>query len=88
MIGMWCLMSKVATATILVTLEYDVEQTFDDDVSVYDMRDGWNVFMDLNDYEYENIPEYRHIKRVIPKEWLVIEEDINHIECEGEEWSR
>ena len=81
-------MSKVATATILVTLEYDVVQTFDDDVSVYDMRDGWNVFMDLNDYEYENIPEYRHIKRVIPKEWLVIEEDINHIECEGEEWSR
>jgi len=81
-------MSKVATATILVTLEYDVEQTFDDDVSVYDMRDGWNVFMDLNDYDYENIPEYRHIKRVIPEEWLVIEEDINHIECEGEEWSR
>ena len=81
-------MSKVATATILVTLEYNVEQTFDDDVSVYDMRDGWNVFMDLNDYDYENIPEYRHIKRVIPEEWLVIEEDINHIECEGEEWSR
>ena len=30
-------MSKVARANILVTLEYDVEQTFDDDVSVYDL---------------------------------------------------
>ena len=81
-------MSKVAKANIVITLEYDVEQTFEDDMSIHDMRDGWEVFMDLNDYQYENTPEYRHIKQVIPKEWSVIEQDINHIECEGEEWSR
>ncbi len=81
-------MSRVATATIVITLEYEVEQTFEDDISIHDMRDGWDVFMDLNDYEYENIPEYRHIKQVIPEQWSVLTEDIEHIECEGEEWSR
>ena len=69
-------MSRVATANIVITLEYDVEQTFEDDMSIHDMRDNWEVFMDLNN------------NSVIPKEWSVIEEDINHIECEGEEWSR
>ena len=69
-------MSKVARANILVTIEYDVEQTFEDDVSIHDMRDGWNRFINLND------------NNVIPQEWSVIEEDINHIECKGEEWSR
>ena len=37
---------------------------------------------------YTKEDEAYFIKRVIPEEWLVIEEDINHIECEGEGWSR
>ena len=69
-------MSRVARANILVTIEYDVEQTFEDDMSIHDMRDNWSEFINLND------------NSVIPKEWSVIEEDINHIECEGEEWPR
>ena len=89
-------MSRVATATILITLEYKVDQTFEDNISIHDMRDGWEVFMDLNDYQYEKmyeagtlaIPEYRYIKQVIPKEWSVLTEDIESIECEGEEWPR
>lgn len=86
--GGYNLMSKVATANIVITLEYSVEQTFEDDMSIHDMRDNWEVFMDLNDYQYENIPEYRHIKRVIPDDWSVIQEDIEHIECEGEQWPK
>ena len=39
-------MSKVARANIVITLEYDVEQTFEDDMSIHDMRDNWEVFMD------------------------------------------
>ena len=81
-------MSKVATATIVITLEYEVQQTFEDDMSIHDMRDGWEVFMDLNDYQYENTPEYRHIKQVIPKQWSVLTEDIERIECEGKEWPK
>jgi len=89
-------MSKVATATIIITLEYEVQQTFEDDESIHDMRDNWEVFMDLNDYQYEKmyeagtlaIPEYRHIKQVIPKQWSVLTEDIERIECEGEEWPK
>ena len=78
-------MSKVARAKILVTIEYDVEQTFEDDVSIHDMRDGWSKFININDLAEDGVFTF---DSVIPQEWSVIEEDINHIECKGEEWSR
>ena len=40
-------MSRVATANIVITLEYDVEQTFEDDMSIHDMRDNWSEFINL-----------------------------------------
>jgi len=66
-------MSRKATATILVTVEYDVDQTFDDGVSIDDMRGYWNEWIELP-------------RGCMPKEWDYIEVDISKIECEGEEW--
>ena len=68
-------MSKVATALIQVTVEYEVDQTFEDDMSIHDMRDNWDEWIEL--------PE-----GCMPKEWDYIEVDISKIECEGEEWER
>ena len=68
-------MSKVATALIQVTIEYKVDQTFEDDMSIHDMRDNWDEWIEL--------PE-----GCMPKQWDYIEVDIYNIECEGEEWSR
>ena len=68
-------MSKVATALIQVTIEYKVDQTFEDDMSIHDMRDNWDEWIEL--------PE-----DCMPKQWDYIEVDIYNIECEGEEWSR
>ena len=66
---------REATATILVTIEYDVEQTFDTGVSIHDMRDNWDEWIEL--------PE-----GCMPKQWDYVEVDISKIECEGEEWYR
>jgi len=66
---------REATATILVTIEYDVEQTFDNGVSIHDMCDNWDEWIEL--------PE-----GCMPKEWDYIEVEISKIECEGEEWYR
>jgi hypothetical protein len=49
------------------------------------MRDGWSKFINLNDLAEDGVFTF---DSVIPQEWSVIEEDINHIECKGEEWSR
>ena len=68
-------MSRKATATVLVTVKYDVEQTFDNGVSINDMRDHWDEQIEL--------PE-----GCMPKEWDYIEVDVSKIECEGEEWYR
>ena len=68
-------MSKVATALIQVTVEYEVDQTFEDDMSIHDMRDNWDEWIEL--------PE-----GCMPKEWEYIEVEISKIECEGEEWYR
>jgi hypothetical protein len=68
-------MSKVATALIQVTVEYEVDQTFEDDMSIHDMRDNWDEWIEL--------PE-----GCMPKEWDYIEVYISKIECEGEEWER
>tara|TARA_B100001250_G_C19428336_1_gene626342 strand:+ start:447 stop:653 length:207 start_codon:yes stop_codon:yes gene_type:complete len=68
-------MGKVATALIQVTIEYKVDQTFEDDMSIHDMRDNWDEWIEL--------PE-----GCMPKQWDYIEVDIYNIECEGEEWSR
>ena len=68
-------MGKVATALIQVTIEYKVDQTFEDDMSIHDMRDNWDEWIEL--------PE-----DCMPKQWDYIEVDIYNIECEGEEWSR
>ena len=68
-------MSRKATATILVTVEYEVYQMFDDDVPIDDMRDYWT--------EYIELPQ-----GCMPKEWDYIEVDVSKIECEGEEWYR
>ena len=64
-----------ARATVKVTIEYDVEQTFKDDVSIHDMRDGWNKWIEP--------PE-----GCIPKEWDYVEVDISKIEIDAtkEEW--
>ena len=67
-------MGKVATALIQVTVEYEVDQTFEDDMSIHDMRDNWDEWIEL--------PE-----GCMPKQWDYIEVDIYNIECEGEEWS-
>ena len=38
-------MGKVATALIQVTVEYEVDQTFEDDMSIHDMRDNWDEWI-------------------------------------------
>ena len=68
-------MSRKATATILVTIEYDVEQTFKDDVPLDNMRDHWDEFIEP--------PE-----GCLPKEWDYVEVEVSKIECDGEEWYR
>lgn len=68
-------MSRKATATVLVTIEYDVEGEFPNGVSIDDMREHWDEFIEL--------PE-----GCMPKEWEYIEVEISKIECEGEEWYR
>ena len=68
-------MGKVATANIVITLEYSVEQTFEDDMSIHDMRDNWNTFVELEE-------------GYMPKEWDYVEVEISRITCEGEEWER
>ena len=68
-------MSKAATALIQVTVEYEVDQTFEDDMSIHDMRDNWDEWIEL--------PE-----GCMPKEWDYMEVEISKIECEGEEWYR
>ena len=68
-------MSRKATATVLVTVKYDVEQTFDNGVSINDMRDHWDEWIELP-------------VGCMPKEWDYIEVDVSKIECEGEEWYR
>ena len=68
-------MSRVATALIQVTIEYEVDETFDDDVSINDMRDHWTKFIELEDNGK-------------PDEWEYIETEISRITCEGEEWER
>ena len=68
-------MSRVATALIQVTLEYEVDETFDDGVSIHDMRDNWT--------EFQELPE-----SCMPDEWEYIEVEISRITCEGEEWER
>ncbi len=68
-------MSRVATALIQVTVEYEVDETFDDDVSINDMRDHWTQFIELED-------------NGMPDEWEYIEVEISRITCEGEEWER
>lgn len=68
-------MSRVATALIQVTLEYEVDETFDDGVSIHDMRDNWT--------EFQELPE-----GCMPDEWEYIEVEISRITCEGEEWER
>lgn len=68
-------MSRKATATILVTIEYDVDQTFENGVSINEMREYWDEWIEL--------PE-----GCLPKEWDYIEVDVSKIECEGEEWYR
>ena len=40
---------KKATATIRVEIEYQVNQEFNDDVSLDDMRDNWDTFIELDD---------------------------------------
>ena len=68
-------MSRVATALIQVALEYEVDETFDDGVSIHDMRDNWTEFIEL--------PE-----DCMPDDWEYIEVEISRITCEGEEWER
>ena len=68
-------MSRVATALIQVTLEYEVDETFDDGVSIHNMRDNWTEFIEL--------PE-----GCMPDDWEYIEVEISRITCEGEEWER
>tara|TARA_R100000781_G_scaffold19484_1_gene14948 strand:- start:461 stop:667 length:207 start_codon:yes stop_codon:yes gene_type:complete len=68
-------MSRKATATMLVTIEYDVDQTFDNGVSINNMREYWD--------EWIEPPE-----GCLPKEWDYVEVDVSKIECEGEEWYR
>tara|TARA_Y100001938_G_C7953636_1_gene360571 strand:- start:86 stop:295 length:210 start_codon:yes stop_codon:yes gene_type:complete len=65
-------MGKTATATITLVVEYDVQQTFEDDMSIHDMRDNWDEFIEL--------PE-----GCMPKEWEYCEVTVGAIECEGEE---
>ena len=57
-------MSKTATAIITLTVEYEVEQEFDDDMSPEDMKDNWDEFIEL--------PE-----GCTPKEWEFVEVQIN-----------
>ena len=40
-------MSRKATATVLVTIEYDVDQTFDNGVSINNMREYWDEWINL-----------------------------------------
>ena len=64
-----------ARATVMVTIEYDVEQTFKDDMTIHDMRDNWDQWIEL--------PE-----GCMPKEWDYVEVDISKIEIDAtkEEW--
>ena len=64
-------MGKTATATIPLVVEYDVQQTFEDDMDLDDMRDEWDEFIEL--------PE-----GCMPKEWEYCEVTVGAIECEGE----
>ena len=68
-------MGKTATATITLVVEYDVQQTFEDDMALSDMRDNWSEFIEL--------PE-----DCIPDDWEYIEVEISRITCEEEEWER
>ena len=68
-------MGKVATALIQVTIEYEVDQTFEDDMSIHDMRDNWDTFVELEE-------------GYMPKEWEYVEVEISRITCEGEEWEK
>ena len=64
-----------ATATVKVTIEYDVDQTFEYGVPINDMRDQWDKWIEP--------PE-----GCIPKEWDYVEVDISKIEIDAtkEEW--
>ena len=59
----------------MVTIEYDVDQTFEYGVSINDMRDQWDKWIEP--------PE-----GCIPKEWDYVEVDISKIEIDAtkEEW--
>ena len=63
-------MSKTATATIRVEIEYQVNQEFDDDVSLDDMRDDWDTFIELDD-------------GCMPSEWEYVEVEVTNIEEVG-----
>lgn len=64
-----------ARATVMVTIEYDVEQTFEYGVSIKDMRDEWTEYIELPD-------------GCMPKEWDYVEVEISKIEIDAtkEEW--
>ena len=64
-----------ARATVMATIEYDVNQTFDNGVSIDDMRDKWTEYIELPD-------------GCMPKEWDYVEVEISKIEIDAtkEEW--
>ena len=59
----------------MVTIEYDVEETFEYGVSIEDMRDEWTEYIELPD-------------GCMPKEWDYVEVEISKIEIDAtkEEW--
>ena len=68
-------MGKVATALIQVTVEYEVDQTFEDDMALDDMYDNWDTFVELEE-------------GCMPDDWEYVEVEISRITCEGEDWER
>ncbi len=64
-----------ATATVMVTIEYDVEETFEYGTSIEVMRDEWTEYIELPD-------------GCMPKEWDYVEVEISKIEIDAtkEEW--